>query len=123
MLTSNVNRYSVVFKARLNCKTFYVTATHSEEAMLLLDHHIKVMLSVFSSCVTMELSMAVGHMSAMVKRASMWQRVLKDCSAYREIRSARSPFISNFPQTGIMRALSHQGIQMWDLTQDMGFKS
>lgn len=65
-------------------------------------------------------------MSAMVKGfkcPSMWHEVLKDCSTYREIRPARSPFISNFPQTGIMRSHSHQGIQMWDLTQDIGYKS
>lgn len=52
----------------------------------------------------------------------MWQKVLKDCNTYLEIRLARSPSISNIPQTGLIRPLPHQGIQMWDLTQDMGFK-
>lgn len=35
MLTLTMKRYSVVFKAQLNCKTFYGAANHSEEAMLL----------------------------------------------------------------------------------------
>lgn len=59
MLTMTMNRYSVVFKAQLSCKTFYGAASYSEEAMLLLDHHIKLTLSSFSSYVTKELSMVL----------------------------------------------------------------
>lgn len=67
MLTLAVNRYFVVFKVRLNCKTLYGTASHSEDAMLLLGHHIKVILSVFSS-------FNGGQMSVMVKGLNVHQR-------------------------------------------------
>lgn len=49
MLAVTTDRYSVVFGAQLSGKTFYRTDMYNEEAIPLLDHHIKLMLFIFLS--------------------------------------------------------------------------
>lgn len=49
MLAVTTNRYSVVFGAQLSCKTFYRTDIYSEEAIPLLDRHVKLTLFIFLS--------------------------------------------------------------------------
>lgn len=65
MLTLSMNRYSVVFKAQLKCKTFYGAGIHSEEAMLLsLQPHQTCALSFLLLCD--QNTFHGGHMSSKV---------------------------------------------------------
>lgn len=84
-------------------KVFYETASHREEAMLLLDHHIKVFLpDFFPSAIWAKKVRCVQGL----KRPSVCQRMLKDGSTYCQMTGSRSC----------------QGIQMRDLRQGMGFQ-
>lgn len=71
MLAVTSNRYSVVFGAQLSCKTFYRTDIYSEEAIPLLDRHIKLMLLIFFFYG--QKSFPCSHMSAQVKGFSIHQ--------------------------------------------------
>lgn len=118
-LKLTVNRYSVVFKAQPSCKTFYWTASHSEETWPPHQGH-----SCCFSPVSTELSKAV----TCPLRPRVWESVnkaesVKKTAAHTTRTGQPGHFLFLIFQTGIMRSLSHQALQMLDLTQDMGFKT